>query len=291
MEPLGRLRVANYLLAVEGLAMIRDLLHDPDALEARGAEVAMIAAGADDGLLAHLIPVHRHDVAGGYERWAPRYDGPNPAIEAEEPRLRARVERLTPGRALDAACGTGRHAALLAGLGWDVIGVDATPAMLERARAKVPGADFRAGRLEALPVDDGSVDLVTCGLALTHVEDLGPVFAEFARVLRPGGRVITTDIHPMVTSTGGMAAFPTADPEPDRAPAPAEIHYVPNLVHQVSEYVAAFGAAGLRIDGCEEPRVTDEFVTTYPSYGAFPDATRQAFGGLPYLLIWELVRD
>jgi ubiquinone/menaquinone biosynthesis C-methylase UbiE len=289
MEPRGDLKIANYLLAVEGLAMIRDFLTDPEALEPRAAEVAAIASGADEGILARRIPVHRYDVASGYERWAPRYDGPNPAIEAEEPIVRELVGRLAPGVALDAACGTGRHAAHLAAQGWQVIGVDATEAMLERARAKVPAADLRAGRLQDLPVDDESVDLVTCGLALTHVDDLEPVFDELARVLRPGGRVVTSDIHPVMAMTGGMAAFPIGDTEPGR-PGPAEIHFVPNLVHHVSAYVDAFGATGLRILGCHEPAVSDAFVESFPSYAAFPEATREAFGGLPYLLIWELTK-
>ncbi|MFI5584740.1 methyltransferase domain-containing protein [Amycolatopsis sp. NPDC051758] len=55
--------------------------------------------------------------------------------------------------------------------------------------AKASGGDFRLGELTHLPVDDAAVDLVVCGLALTHAADLGPVLAEFARVLRPGGHV------------------------------------------------------------------------------------------------------
>ena len=52
--------------------------------------------------------------------------------------------------------------------------------MLERARAKVPGATFQQGRMQALPSSPSSVDLVVSGLALSHVEDLAPVYAEFA---------------------------------------------------------------------------------------------------------------
>jgi ubiquinone/menaquinone biosynthesis C-methylase UbiE len=291
MGSVGELKVASYLMAIEGLAMVRDFLRDPAAIEPRAAEVLMIAAEVDQAPLSTTIPVDRYDVESGYERWAPRYDGPNPAIAAEEPRVRSIVDRGVdaPGVALDAACGTGRHAAILAELGWEVIGVDRTDAMLERARAKVPTGTFHLGLLESLPLEDASVDLVTCGLALTHVEDLGPVFAEFARVLRAGGRVVTTDLHPVVNSLGGGAAFPVEDHRPDVAKGETlTIHYVPNLVHQVSEYLAAFAAAGLRVVGCQEPEVDEAVVSFMPSFGAFPDATRQAFLGLPYLLVWEL---
>ncbi len=251
----------------------------------------MIVRAADTPPLSTMIAVIRHDVDAGYSMWAPRYDGPNPAIETEEPVFRELVGASRPGLALDAACGTGRHAALLTAMGWEVVGVDATDAMLERARAKVPTATFHQGRMEALPVDSGSIDLVVCGLALSHVDDVGPAYAEFARVLKPGGRVITTDMHPMICSTGGMAAFPVSDKRPDVAAGDAmTINYVPNLVHNVHEYVAAIVATDLEIVGCHEPLVGEEIVASFPSFQAFPDATRQAFLGLPYLLIWDLAK-
>jgi ubiquinone/menaquinone biosynthesis C-methylase UbiE len=280
----GSLRVGHYFLAVEGLAMIRNFLADPALLAARAEEVDRIVGSMAEFPQSLEIPLTRYEVEAGYTRWAPRYDGPNPAIAGEEPVLNEVLAAVPgPGVALDAACGTGRHAARLAASGWDVVGVDATEAMLELARSKAPDCAFRQGRLEALPVDDESVDLVVCGLALTHVEDLQPVFTEFARVLRPGGRVVTTDMHPVVTMTSGMAVFPVED---DAGP-PLAIHYVPNLVHQVSEYVQAMSRAGLVIRECREPRVTEEVVAGFPSFQLLPDATRAAFLGLPYLLIWH----
>ena len=260
--------------------MVRTFLHDSAALMARADEVAGIVAQMGEFPQSLEIPVTRYDVAAGYAKWAPRYDGPNPAIEAEEPIFTELVTSLgSPGTALDAACGTGRHAALLRAQGWNVIGVDATPEMLDQAREKLPDADLRQGRLEALPVEDASVDLVVSGLALTHVDDIAPVYAEFARVLRPGGHVITTDMHPVATTTSGMAAFPTGEEG-------FAIHYVPNLVHHVSEYVQAMTAAGLTILDCREPVVDDAIVERFPSHMMFPEATRGAFLGLPWLLIW-----
>jgi ubiquinone/menaquinone biosynthesis C-methylase UbiE len=291
MSTTAELKVANYLIAVEGLAMIRNVVTDPSAVESRADEIAMIVRSVDQPPLSTMIDIIRHDVSTGYSMWAPRYDGPNPAIEAEEPVFAELVRASAPGIALDAACGTGRHSAILSAMGWNVIGVDATDAMLERARAKVPDATFHQGRMQALPVDSDSVDLVVCGLALSHVEDLAPVYAEFERVLKPGGRVITTDMHPTMCSTGGMAAFPVTDKRPDVAAGdPMTINYVPNLVHNVNEYVAAIVGARLEIVGCHEPLVGESTVASFPSFEAFPDATRSAFVGLPYLLIWDLAK-
>jgi ubiquinone/menaquinone biosynthesis C-methylase UbiE len=277
------LLAGEYFLAVEGLAMMRSVITKPSQARPRVDEIRSIIERFDEFPQSLEFPVKEFDVEGGYSRWAASYDGPNPAIAREEPIVHAMLETLPRGVALDAACGTGRHAAKLAALGHTVIGVDATEAMLALARPKVPGADFRVGRLEALPVDDASVDAITCSLALTHVPDLRPVMREFARVLRPGGQAILSDIHPFMAGTGAVAAFPTADGE-------RGVPYVVNIVHQLSEYVRAFTEAGLTIAECLEPEVNEEMLSAFPSFAALPEATRAAWIGLPYLLISRVFR-
>jgi SAM-dependent methyltransferase len=97
----------------------------------------------------------------------------------------------------DLGCGTGQTASVLAPHVRGVVGVDQSSAMLRAARkrtADLPNVDLRQGSLEALPIEDGSVDGALLILALTYVADLHRAVREAARILRPGGRVVVVDL-------------------------------------------------------------------------------------------------
>ena len=106
-----------------------------------------------------------------------------------------RPERRRP-RALDAGCGTGFQTAILLELGYVTTGLDISSGLLRAARARCAGASLVQGDVEALPCRDGTMDLViSCGSTLSFVTRPERAFAEIARVLRPGGRLLLEVEH------------------------------------------------------------------------------------------------
>jgi len=278
-----------YLLGVEGVALLQAFAghYDRDFTEARVAEIRTLLDSADQlGDGAETRPITARE---GYCAWAEVYDQPgNGLIDLEQPVVRDILDRLPRGTALDAACGTGRHAAYLAALGHEVTGVDSSPEMLAMARAKIPGTDFRAGDLHHLPVPDRCADVVVCALALTHVPDLAPVMAEFARVLRPGGHLVISDSRdewPVVQALPG-----------------GDFGYLPHYNRPASEYLAAALPLGFQVRGCEEPQLPYPAIDPLakPS-GTLPDhpsdlwslwprcpaAVNAAYRDTPVLIIWH----
>jgi len=105
---------------------------------------------------------------------------------------------LPPGWTVaDLGCGTGHAAVALAPFVGRVIGVDQSAAMLKAARKRagdLQNVDWRQGSLEALPLEDGSVDAALLLLALTYVAEPRAALCEAARILRPGGRLVAVDL-------------------------------------------------------------------------------------------------
>lgn len=128
---------------------------------------------------------------------------------------------IEPGtRLLDVGCGSGEFAALAAGRGAVVHGIDAAQAMIALARDVVPGADMRVGTLERLPWPAGAFDVVTGFNAWQFAPDMSGALAEAARVLAPGGRVAVcnwgaahrNDLYPVTRFVQELHPAPTLVP-------------------------------------------------------------------------------
>ena len=287
LSPLG------YLLGIEGAALLRGIREgfaDQAFVEARIEEIRALL---DEPSLAEAggveATVGGMSTAEVYRDWAASYDGPNTMIDIEQPIVHEILAALPVGTVLDAACGTGRHAAYLASLGHVIIGVDASPEMLAVAAKKLPEAELNRADLHELPLPDASVDAVVCGLALSYVPDLVPVFAEFARVLRPGGHLVISDAHYLLSYVRPTLVRDTGD----GAAILAEYH------RPLSDYLTAALPLGFQVRQCTEPRRTDRIsALTTPPPSPMPthvswellnwcvDAADAAFD-VPSIVVWH----
>jgi SAM-dependent methyltransferase len=113
--------------------------------------------------------------------------------EQQAPTYEAAIRRVgidAGARVLEVACGSGVFLKLAADRGAEVHGLDASEALVELARSRVPGADLRVGDLQALPYTDDSFDLVAGFNAFFFADDIVAALREAARVAKPGAPVV-----------------------------------------------------------------------------------------------------
>ena len=208
-----------------------------------------------------------------YEQFATRYaeHAGRKAENAmcERPAMLSLIPELKGKRVLDAGCGPGHYADEIITRGANVIGCDVTPEMVALARALVGhrGADIREHDLDKplTWLDDGSVDLVLCALALDYVADLGRTFGEFRRVLRPCGKLLFSVEHPINTARlhggpyhetklVGMAWKSFGEPRP----------FMQMYRRPLQEIVNPLIAAGFILEQLVEPRPTEDLRVADP---------------------------
>jgi SAM-dependent methyltransferase len=173
---------------------------------------------------------------------------------------------------LDAGCGEGYLSRLLAGRGSRPVGVDICRELVEAAREKAAadGLDlaYEIADVAALPVPDGTVDLVVANHLLNDLRDPVPAVGEFARVLRPGGRLVAIMLHPCFYGVRGTISDPAGYYQVRpieqhflvdglRSPAPAV-----SWARPLQDHVGILTGAGFVITGMSEPRPTNEQLAT-----------------------------
>jgi SAM-dependent methyltransferase len=119
----------------------------------------------------------------------------------ERPAVQALLGDVRGRDVLDAGCAAGEHAAWLVERGARVVALDASAAMVELARTRLGTAArvLQADLALALPFEDAAFDVVLSSLTLHYLEAWAPPLREFARVLRPGGRLVLSTHHPLST--------------------------------------------------------------------------------------------
>ena len=176
------------------------------------------------------------------------------------------------GRTLDVGCGEGRVGAVLAERGYNVLGVDSSPRMVELASERHEAVVADAA---ALPFDDASFSLTVAYMSLMNVDDLDGVVAETARVLERGGHLCAAVLHPLFAA-GAWTDKESVDSQfavtdyfhgPLR-PFESEREGIRVTFYDrpipLSRYAAALERAGLLIEVLREPVPDDAYLRETP---------------------------
>ena len=173
------------------------------------------------------------NVRQAYNVWADNYDTVNNKTrDLEAIALRADVLFSEPSNVLEIGCGTGKNTEWLLTKAEHLIAVDFSSEMLAKAKEKITAknVEFRQFDLrDEWEFSENEFDLITCSLALEHIENIDFVFGQANRVLRAGGFFYIGELHPFKQYQGSKARFDTED----------GVFDLECFVHHVSEFFAA----------------------------------------------------
>jgi SAM-dependent methyltransferase len=215
-----------------------------------------------------------------YRLWSDTYDQENPLTVLDEAAVRMFTPELEGLDLLDAACGTGRRLVFGENAPRSAAGVDLVFEMLARGR-RVPGrpSTTSAADVRSLPFPAARFDVAWCRLAAGHLPALAPLYAELARVLRPGGCAVVTDFHPEAIRRGHARVFRDAA---------GTAHTVEHVVHEPGDHETAARAAGLSFDSGGWLSIGSEVRAFYERAGKLDRFGRDA--GMPLLLALRFSR-
>lgn len=184
----------------------------------------------------------------------------------DRPAVLAALGPVTGSRVLDAACGPGLYAHELISRGAEVTAFDASPVMVELARARL-GDRARVDRAvlgDPLPYPDQAFDLVVCALAIHYAHDRAAAFGEFFRILRPGGAVVVSTQHPVMDWLRKGGSYFATTLETDTWNTPAGKLPVPFWREPLSALCATATGAGFLIQAVIEPQPAASMRERYP---------------------------
>ncbi len=185
---------------------------------------------------------------------------------------------------IDIGCGEGRFCRLLSDLGAEVTGIDLTEALIERAREVGSKREtYFVGDAEDLEgVPDDGFDLAVSYVVLVDLVDYRRSIREAYRVLRPGGRFIVCNVHPMRTASINIAGwirdhrrklfYPLDNyaEEGAREFITLGSTLIVNMHRTLSSYVSAFLEAGFVLEALQEPVPSEEQLAVHPEFDDEP---------------------
>ncbi|HEX8657323.1 MAG TPA: class I SAM-dependent methyltransferase [Hymenobacter sp.] len=180
------------------------------------------------------------NVQTAYNTWAGTYDAVlNKTRDLEATVIRHLLADVAVAEAVEIGCGTGKNTEWLAAKATHLTAVDFSAEMLAKAQAKATRRNIRFQRADITQewsFVNSPADLITCSLVLEHIPNLGLVFEQASRVLKPAGLFYIGELHPFKQYQGSKARF-------DNGHGVVEIEC---FTHHVSEYVALARNSGFK---------------------------------------------
>jgi ubiquinone/menaquinone biosynthesis C-methylase UbiE len=184
----------------------------------------------------------------------------------DRPAVLAALGPVAGRHVLDAACGPGLYVHELLERGANVTAFDASPVMVSLARERTP-AEVRIDQAalgEPLPYPDDAFDLIVCALAIHYASDRAAAFAEFCRVLRPGGAAVVSTQHPVMDWLRKGGSYFQATLETDIWHTPSGDQPVQFWRESLSGLCGAATGAGFLIERLLEPEPAETMRDSYP---------------------------
>ena len=196
----------------------------------------------------------------GYNHWSSFYDDYiNPTVAADELNFPAYWKHLTGQIILEIGCGTGRHTKKLLSQKNQVTGIDLSSGMLDIARQKLhdlPAKLIEADFLTYLGFKPNSFDSVISALVIEHIQDLRKFFEKVGLILKPGGELYLSELHPTRGAQGSLAHFKDLSSEDN--------FYLESFVHADKTIQSAAAMGGLQLIKSREIQ-GDEILTSINS--------------------------
>lgn len=181
------------------------------------------------------------NIEDAYNEWSHIYDSNvNRTRDLDAQVIRRILTRRRFPSILEIGCGTGKNTEFLARISEQLLAVDFSVGMIEKAKQKVTAAHVRfavADITQPWQIAGNVFDLVTCNLVLEHIESLDHIFAEAARTLRSGGWLLINELHPFKQYGGTKARFERG----------TDVVEVDVFIHHISDFIHTASAHGLTL--------------------------------------------
>ncbi|MBL7713871.1 MAG: class I SAM-dependent methyltransferase [Bdellovibrionales bacterium] len=151
-----------------------------------------------------------HENKMGYDTWSSFYDDyVNPTVAADDLSFPSQYSEVREKKVLEIGCGTGRHTVRLLAAKNQVTGIDISSGMLKVLNQKISSPDLTLieGDFMTHPLEPRSYDHIVASLVLEHIEDLSAFFSKCGRILKKGGKVFLSELHPERMAQGIFAHF------------------------------------------------------------------------------------